>query len=74
MHTPTVNYVSDCENSTKLLPGILMYDSNAVLFHLPRALIAESSNSLAFAVVAAPMRKLWPVKPVQSRPASVSAC
>ena len=70
MHTATVNYTSDCENPAKLLPGILMYDSNAVLFHLPRALIVESSNPLAFV---APMRKLWPVKPVQSRPASVSA-
>ena len=73
MHAPTVNYTSDCENSAKLLPGILMYDSNAVLFHLPRGLIVESSNPLAFVVVAAPMRKLWPVQPVQSRPASVSA-
>ena len=73
MHAKTVNYTSNCENSAKLLPGILMYDSNAVLFHLQNALIVESSNPLAFAVVAASMRKLWPVKPVQSRPASVGA-
>ena len=71
MHTPTVNYASDCKTSAKLLPGILMHDSNAVLFHLPRALNVESSNPLAFAVVA--VRKLWPAKPVQSRPASVRA-
>ena len=51
-----------------------MYSRYAELFHLPSVWIRESSNPLLAAVLAAPIRKLWPVKPAASRPVLVSAC
>ena len=40
--------------------GVLMYLRKAVLCHLPRVWIMESSTPTMAAVVAAPMRKLCP--------------
>ena len=45
----------------------------AELFHLPRAFIVESSKPTFAAVVAAPMRKLWPAKCRYGRPTAVRA-
>lgn len=49
-----------------------MYLMKAEDFHLPIALIVESGRPTCAAVVAAPMRKLWPLKRETSRPAEES--
>ena len=52
--------------------GVRMYNRNALLFHLPRVRIVESSSPALAAAVAAPMRKLWPAKWLYGSPASQS--
>ena len=51
------------------LGGMHTYDKYAELFQRPRVWIVESSTPLAAAVVAAPMRKLWPEYNELSKPA-----
>ena len=48
--------------------GILMYLKYVSFFHLPRILIMESCLPRSAAVVAAPIRKLWPAYFVGSIP------
>ena len=50
-----------CVKDANLSLGVCMYKKNAELFHLPRALMVESSRpACAAAAVAAPIRKLCP--------------
>ena len=52
--------------------GVQMYKRNALLFHLPRVCIVDSSSPALAAAVAAPMWKLWPAKWLYGSPASWS--
>ena len=60
---------SDLERAARFSGGIRTYDKYAELFQRPRVWIVEFSTPLAAAVVAAPMRKLWPEYNELSKPA-----
>ena len=49
-----------CVKDANLSLGVCMYKRNAELFHLPRALMVESSRPACAAAVVAPIRKLCP--------------
>jgi len=49
-----------CVKDATLSLGVRMYKRNAELFHLPRALMVESSRPPCAAAVAASIRKLCP--------------
>ena len=53
-------FIKVCVKDAKLSFGVCMYKRNAELFHLPRALMVESSKPACAAAVAAPIRKLCP--------------
>ncbi len=56
----TDSWVSVRAIAAKCSGGVLMYCRKAALCHLPSVLIMESSIPFFAAVVAAPIRKLWP--------------
>ena len=66
--------INVAETAASCCCGVRMYDSNADNFQRPRVFMRESLKPILAAVVAAPMRKLCPLKQESSTPAACRAC
>ena len=63
----------DFEKVASCCLGVRIYCRKAVLFHLPSIRIVESSKPTLAAVVAAPIRKLWPANCDSGSPIAYNA-